>query len=247
MHSWRTTRTVCILLLLLPLIHVAYLMSRDTLALLDASPQTWQRELDRYIEGDTTTQLPEHPVVVIGGQRVTLWKGLEQALAPTPVLMRGLGDAIIEDLGYHYPRLVAFYRPGSVVLLPGNSEFLIRDNKSATDLANAIAALLQIDAAQGFEQRFVIVSPLKTPGPGAHNAIIDEAIPLLEDIASQQSRVTLLEANTLLAGSDGEPDPGLFRGDGIHLNERGYLRLTLQLKYHLQGQIVPGKSMTARR
>ncbi|MEZ5567011.1 MAG: hypothetical protein R3E54_01435 [Halioglobus sp.] len=213
----------------------------------EPSPQAWQAELDTYIAQDASAQLPEHPVVVIGGLRVTLWKGLEQALAPTPVLMRGLGDAIIEDLSHYYPRLVAFYRPSSVVLLPGNSEFLIRDNKSATDLADALSALLRIDAAQGFNQRFVIVSPLKTPGPGAHNATIDEAMPLLEHIASREARVTLLDANALLAGSDGEPDPGLFRGDGIHLNERGYLRLTLQLRHHLQGHTAPGKSLTAQR
>tara|TARA_R110000823_G_scaffold198080_7_gene329240 strand:- start:47333 stop:48076 length:744 start_codon:yes stop_codon:yes gene_type:complete len=247
MYSWGTIRAACILLLLLPLLHLTYLMARDTLALLDTSPEAWQRELDGYIAQDEKTPLPEAPVVVVGGRRVKLWQGLAQILAPEPVLMRGLGDAIVEDISYHYPRLVAFYRPSAVVLFPGDSEFAIRDSKSAPELVEAITELLEIDTAQGLEQRFVIVSPVKTPAPGSFNSTIDAALPLLGQLAAREARVSLLDVNPVLTGVDGAPDPGLFRGDGIQLNEQGYLRLSLVLRNHLWGDTGPTQEVTALR
>ncbi len=109
MYSWRTIRTFCVVLLCLPLVHLAALVSKDMLATLDSSPDAWADERAAYVDADRQATLPENPVVVIGGRRVKLWDGLEGLLAPRPVLMRSLGDATIEDIAHNYERLAAFY------------------------------------------------------------------------------------------------------------------------------------------
>src|SRR5210317_614486 len=106
MFSWKTTRIVCIVLLLLPIVHLAYLVSRDALAILDPSPNVWDKELQAYARDDRTSTLPKNPIVVVGGRRVTLWTELPDVLADKPVLMRGLGDAIVEDITYNYTALI---------------------------------------------------------------------------------------------------------------------------------------------
>ena len=135
MISWRTLRTLCLVLLLIPVVHLVYLVSRDTVATLNSSPDAWAEEIDAYARQDRASKLPENPIVVVGGRRVKLWPGLEDLLSPMPVLMRGLGDATVDDLIHNYERLIGFYRPETVVLLPSSSEFHIRANKDADDLA----------------------------------------------------------------------------------------------------------------
>jgi len=234
MYSWRTIRTFCVLLLCLPLVHFAYLLSGDILATLDSSPNAWADELEDYAEADREATLPKDPIVVVGGRRASLWRGLDELLAPSTVLMRGLGDATIEDILFHYDRLVAFYQPSAVVLLPGDSEFHIRDSKSAEDYMRAIIELSEHDAALSSQWQLVLYTPLKTPlRPGDHQKI-DDIASRLSVWGNEDPRITVIDANTLLANTAGNPNPAYFRPDGTNLNDAGYLRLAIPLKSALE-------------
>ena len=234
MISWKTLRTICLVLLLLPIVHLVYLVSRDTVASLDSSPEAWAAEIDAYARSDRASKLPENPIVVVGGRRVKLWSDLEELLAPRPVLMRGLGEATVDDLIYHYERLIGFYRPDTVVLLPGNSEFHIRANKDAQGLVRGIRELVDLDASLAGSRRFYIITPVKTPLYTSDIAIIDETLTLLEAWAKSDDRVRILDANALLTRADGTPNPAYYRTDGVNLNEHGYLRLSVLLQSTLE-------------
>ncbi|MEH6636035.1 MAG: hypothetical protein V7700_10970 [Halioglobus sp.] len=214
----------------MPIVHFAYLVSRDTLESLDASPEAWARELSAYATTDAISKLPENPIVIVGGHRVRLWRDLEDLLAPRPVLVRNLGDAIVEDITYNYSRLVGFYQPDTVVLLPGNSEFHVRDAKSPESVVKAIAALVELDRNYGITRRFYIFTPLKTPRYPRDDATIEQTTRLLKAWARTDKRVVILDANTLLARADGSAKPDFYRADGVNLNEHGYLRLSILLQ-----------------
>ena len=229
MLSWKTTRIICTVLLLLPLGHPASLGPREALATLNPTPDVWTKELTAYTRADRNRELPSRPVVVVGGRRVNLWRSLEEVL-DEPVLMRGLGDAIVEDITYNFNALIGFYRPGAVVLLPGNSEFHIRDNKSADELLAAVQELEAIDAAREDTGRFYVFAPIKTPlYPGDYGKI-DRARELLDSWADANSRVEVLDSNTMLADDHGQPRARYFLNDGVNLNEHGYLRLAVLLE-----------------
>lgn len=229
MYAWNSIRTVCVVLILIPIVHLVYLVSRDTLASLNNSPDAWESELADYASSDNRRQLPDKPVVVVGGMRVKLWPGLDDLLAPHPVLMRGLGDAIVDDIIYNYVSLIGFYRPEAVVFLPSHSEFHVRDDKSASDLVEGIQELAAIDGKHRESRQLVIFTPLKTPLYPGDDQRIDEVITHLQTWAQDKPRITVLDANALLTDPEGRPRPHYFRSDGVHLNEHGYLRLSLML------------------
>lgn len=229
MYSWKTIRIACFVLLLLPIVHLTWLVSRDTLETLNSAPDAWAREIALYAATDADAALPPDPIVVVGGQRVKLWLDLEDQLAPKPVLLRGLGSAIVEDITFNYTQLIGFYRPDTVVLLPDNSEFHIRDNKSAADLATAISELVELDGSYGITRRFYVFTPLKTLLYPQDDLTIDETVRLLNTWSKTDKRVVILDANPLLASPNGRPRGIYFRGDGVNLNEHGYLRLSTLL------------------
>ena len=234
MYSWNTVRTTCAILLLVPIVHLVYLVSREALATLDASPRVWEREVDAYASIDRDTRQPLNPVLVVGGRRVKLWRGLEDLLAPKPVLMRGLGDATINDILYYYDRLIGFYQPDILVILPGNSEFHIRDAKSATELVSAIQALAEVDASVRGTRKIYVFTPLKTPLYPGDGEKIEKASLLLKEWAQRDERVVILDANALLTDGKGRAKPDYYRSDGTNLNEHGYLRLSLLLQTRIE-------------
>jgi hypothetical protein len=233
MCSWKMVRACCIVLLLVPVAHLVILLSQEAMASMEASPTVWQDAMDAHIRRDERASLPPKPVVVIGGRRVALWPALAATTAPKPVLARALGIATVNDLIYYHERLVAYYRPSAVVLLPGNSEFHIRDSKSAEELAAAIRALVLLDASQSTGRVFYTFLPIKTPLFPDDHATIDRTGALLRDWARGRPRLAVLDANPLLASAGGTPDPRYFRNDGVQLNEAGYLRLDLLLRQQL--------------
>jgi hypothetical protein len=245
MYSWKAIRIACIILLLLPVVHLVFLVSRDTMETLDASPDTWTRELNAYASEDARTQRLVAPVVVVGGHRVRLWQNLEDILAPRPVLMRGLGDAIVEDITYNYSRLVGFYQPDTVVLLPGNSEFHIRDSKSADDLTAAIKELAELDSSFKVTRHLYIFAPIKTPLHRKDDPVIEKTTRLLMAWADNNKRVTILDANPLLASPNGKPNPSFYRSDGVNLNEHGYLRLSVLLRTQMETDVIQGRGFTS--
>lgn len=242
MLSWNTLRTFCAVLLLLPIVHLAYLLSSEALATLDPSPTVWQSEMDAYIRSDRLQPLPEKPIVVVGGLRVRLWKGLDDLLTPYPVLMRGLGDATVDDIAHYYKRLIGFYRPRAVVLLPSNSEFHVRDAKSANELVDGIKSLINLDKDHGTTHRFYIFTPLKTTLFPQDNEKIEKASQLLQAWAAKLPSVTILDANRFLTHGNGSAKPDYFRGDGINLNESGYLRLAMLLQRQLEQDFGPASA-----
>ncbi len=234
MYSWRVVRIACSILLVLPVIHLTFLLSRSTLDTLDSSPRAWSREINAYASADARSILPSNPVVVVGGHRVKLWSGLEDILAPREVLMRGLGNAIVEDITHHYSRLIGYYQPDTVVLLPGDSEFRIRDNKSAEEFLEACQELVEEDLAYGITRKFYIFVPLKTVRYPGLNDEIDKSARLLEAWARNIEQVEILNANRLLADRHGMPKPHYFRPNGTQLNEHGYVRLSVLLETQLE-------------
>ena len=103
-------------------------------------------EMRAYAKADQKLSQVHEPLIVAGGQRVKLWRDLPDILAPREVLMRGLGDATVNDILYYYDRLIGYHYPQTLVLLPGNSEFHIRDGKSAEELFDSIVTLAEVDA-----------------------------------------------------------------------------------------------------
>ena len=230
MYSWKAIRTICAVLLLIPIVHLAYVVSQEILATLDASPEAWADEVRAYEDADVNAEIPDSPILVVGGRRVKLWQGLDALLSPRPVLMRPLGDATVDDITHYHAELVGYQQPSALVVLPSNSEFHVRDNKSAEELVTAIRKLVALDESYKVARQYYIFAPIKTPLYPRDYAKIRKTTRLLQQWAQHDEQVEILDANALLAKSNGEPNPDFFRLDGVNLNEQGYVRLSLLLQ-----------------
>ncbi|KZX51330.1 hypothetical protein A3709_10960 [Halioglobus sp. HI00S01] len=233
MFSWQAIRISCIVILAVPLVHLVFLMSSDIADALNSEPEVWADDIEDYRREDMSRELPEKPIVVVGGMRARMWDGLPELLAPKPVLMRGIGDAIVDDIVYHYDDLIGYYQPETVIFLPSVTEFHIRDNKSAEDLAEGIAELVTTDEQVHITQQFFIISPVKTLLHPSDHETIDETMVILREWVKEHPHVALLDLNRLLQNREGLPEAAYFRSDGSNLNEHGYLRLSTLVQNQL--------------
>lgn len=217
-------------LLCLPLVHFAYIAARDINAYLDPSPSVWDGEIARYAERDRARMIPENPVLVAGGQRVRLWRDLPDRLKGQVTLMRPLGDATLEDLTHHYDRLIGFYRPRILVLFPGYGDLHLRDAKSPEEFERALHELLVLDASYGTVEHRYVIAPLQMPLHPEDARRISRMTALAKGLENKLQNLTVIDANPILSGPDGLPNPAFYRGDGINLSAEGYARVSLLLE-----------------
>ncbi len=225
MYEWKTLRLLTAVLLLLPVAHILYLVIVDLRLYLDPSPQVWAKEMATYVDTDERLQLPEDPVLIVGGHRVRLWDQLPATIAQKPVLLRPLGDATVEDLTFHYMRLIAHYRPELLVVFPGYADLHLRDHKSPQELTASIRELLKLDSDYRPTGWRFIIAPLQMPLHPGDTERIAAMGRALSNLARQSSRLTVIDPNPALASNGDRPDPRYYLSDGINLSDEGYARV----------------------
>ncbi len=239
MFEWKTLRTFAVLLIALPVIQLVYSLSTGLAQYVDPSPEAWAEELERIIEADTKLSLPEKPILVVGGQRVRLWRDLNEALAPQPTLLRPLGDATIDDLTFHYDRLIGHYRPDTLVIVPGYSDLHLRDSKSPEAFLNAVSELLALDTEYGYTRMRILMTPILMPLHPGDAPRIRAMATAAQTLASKVPNLVVLDPNSLLVTADGRPNPDYYMSDGINLNNEGYARITLLLEQAIESMAIP--------
>ncbi|EED30741.1 hypothetical protein NOR53_271 [gamma proteobacterium NOR5-3] len=229
MYQWKTLRTLAGLLLCIPLIHLALIVSRDLSTYLDPSPEAWDGEIAALITADLNAVIPKEPVVVIGGHRVRLWKDLPASLLPRETLMRPLGDATLEDLAHHFDRLAAFYRPDILVVFPGYADLHLRDEKTPEDFKDSLRTLLDLDEEYGSSSWRYVIAPVQMPLHPDDQERIAKIGRSIELLVAELPDLTIIDPNPMLSKLDGTPNPAYYRGDGINLSPSGYERISLLL------------------
>lgn len=234
MFEWRSLRTAAVVLLCLPLLHLAWIVTRDFASYLNPSPEAWRDNIEAIIENDREITIPELPILAIGGQRVTLWKDLPELLRPRQVLMRPLGDATLDDLIHYYDRLVAYYRPNILLLVPGYADLHLRDEKTPDEFARALSTFLEKDNSYGHTYWRYVFAPLQMPLHPEDKERIEAMVSATLNICERLPRTSCIDANPLLTDATGRPNPDYYRGDGVNLNDVGYARVSMLTQERLR-------------
>lgn len=221
-------------MLCIPLVHFAFLLSKDIGSYMNPSPEVWNQDIADLVEDDLNSTLPEDPIVVIGGHRVRLWTDLPASIAPRETLLRPLGDATLEDLSHHYDRLAAFYRPDILVVFPGYADLHLRDEKTPRDFETSVRTLLKIDEDYGSSNWRYVIAPVQMPLHPNDQQRIAKIAELLRNMSRDLPDLTVIDPNPILSRLDGSPNPEFYRGDGINLSPAGYARLSLLLSTELK-------------
>lgn len=233
MYSWTRLRRILVVVLLLPVAHFMITVGGDLRAVLTPKPTVWEDE----VRGVELRSKPDPaggpPLVIIGGRQAKLWSGLDNTFFPMAVLNNGIGSATIDDVLYYFDRLVTPYQPQAVLMVPGPSDFIMRDNKSPEDFMLMLKGLSNHVIRLDGKPHFYVATLNKWPRFPGYWGVVDTVNLQLEIWADEQPRVTLLDARLLFEERGGLPVGQMFSADGVNLNDWGYIRMSLLLRQQI--------------
>jgi lysophospholipase L1-like esterase len=158
-------------------------------------------------------------VFFVGSSSIVQWD-LKKYFPDAGYVNVGFGGSVIADSTHFAARIVAPFKPGTIVFYAGDND--IAGNRKAEQVAEdfqTFFAALQKDNPS-CRVLFISVKPSI-----ARLKRLDEqtkANALVRAFCEKGKRLVFVDVVPLMLGSDGTPDPELFVKDGLHMTAKGY-------------------------
>jgi lysophospholipase L1-like esterase len=185
-------------------------------------PSPWEHSIRAFEARDRRRAPGPGSIVFVGSSSFTLWASLEEDLAPLPVVNRGFGGALIDDVVRYADRIVVPYQPSAVVLFAGTNDISGPRPASADYVAERFDAF--VAKVRPAIPEVLIFYVAITPSRARWHLwpLAMEANRLIEARVRADAGLRFIDLGRFLLGPDGTPDPEFYRRDGLHPNKSGY-------------------------
>jgi lysophospholipase L1-like esterase len=187
-------------------------------------PNAWEASIRTFEAQDRRQPPPRGVIVFAGSSSFTLWSSMEQDLAPLPVLNRGFGGARMGDVVHYADRIILPYRPQAVVLFAGTNDIAWPKPASPQQVYDGYRAFVHCIHSRLPEIPIYYIAITPAPSRRRYWPIVQEANRLIREHAQSDPRLRFIDLTNHLLGLDGKPDQSLYRFDGLHPNQKGYVK-----------------------
>ena len=176
---------------------------------------------------DSKNATPADPILFVGSSSIVMWH-THDCFPDLPVINRGFGGSHMSDLLFYADRVVMPYDPRVIVLYEGDNDMaggkspqrVLRDYKKFVGMVH-----------DRFPSTPIIFVTIKPSGSRWNLwPEMDKANNLIKKQTETDKRLFFADLGTPLIGTDGKPDLSLFKGDKLHLNDKGYALWTAALR-----------------
>lgn len=191
----------------------------------------WEREIGAFLEIDRKQTPPRDAVLFVGSSTIRMWTSLREDFPQLRVINRGFGGSRLEDLVFFAPKIVAPYKPRTIVVYSGEND--IEAGQPAENVLADFKAFVAFRDAN-LPRTPVVYLSMK---PSILRWRLWPEMKRGNDLIAAESRlhkrVVFVDLARWMLGADGKPMPDIFLADNLHLNARGYAILRDAVRPHL--------------
>lgn len=182
-------------------------------------PKRFAKEIEKFEQLDKTSPPAKGGIVFTGSSSIRLWK-TATAFPDLPVLNRGFGGSVANDLIVYFDNVVATYEPKVLLVYTGSNDL---NAKLTTDEVLVDYTKFLSMVHEKFPATRIIVTSVKTSiKRWDQYASVKKLNADLESWCQGKDWIRWVECTSHLLGSDGKPRAEIFRDDKLHLNDKGY-------------------------
>jgi lysophospholipase L1-like esterase len=200
-------------------------------------PDAWRKSIHRFETDDKVNPPAPGGIVFVGSSSFTFWSTMAQDLAPLPVINRGFGGAMIEDVIRYIDRIIIPYQPRAVVLFAGANDIVGPRAKSPKHVAELFRTFVGRVHENLPEALIFYIAITPTPAGWKWWPSAKETNRLISQIVSSDPRLRFIDLSDVLLSTDKLPERSLY-GSSRHLNELGYERWTSSIKPILEKELL---------
>ncbi|PQO37259.1 hypothetical protein DTL21_04745 [Bremerella cremea] len=217
-------------LVCLSLVAVFTTMSFAEDAKVPESIARWKKDMDKFAAADKKNPVMPGGVVFVGSSSIRMWD-LKKSFPELDAVNRGFGGSRLEDSVYYADQIILPYKPKTVVVYAGDN-----------DIAAKYTPEQILEDFQEFEAKvhkelpeteilYIAVKPSLSRWK-----MIEEVRATNKLIAAECAKTDhceFIDIDAPMLGEDGKPRKELFKNDGLHMTDEGYVIWAKELEPHL--------------
>lgn len=179
----------------------------------------WEKLVRALEEQDRQKPPPQNGVLFAGSSSIRLWN-LAKSFPGVATINRGFGGSHIADSTHFADRLIVKHKPRLIVFYAGDND--VAAGKTPEQVAADFRNFARTVHAALPRTRIAFLSIKPSVARRGLWDRMRKANELIEATCKQDRRLSYVDVATPMLGADGMPRMELFRGDGLHLNDKGY-------------------------
>jgi lysophospholipase L1-like esterase len=179
----------------------------------------FEKEIADFEESDRTNFPPSNPILFTGSSSIRLWSDLKNHFPEHQVVNRGFGGSHLIDSVYFAERIIIPYKPKQVVIYAGGND--INSGKTAEKVFADFKLLVRTIHEKLPQTRISYISIAPNPARWKQIDRVRRANRMIKIYSGNKLRVDFIDVHTHML-EDGEPKPGIFQQDRLHMNDNGY-------------------------
>lgn len=177
--------------------------------------------MKEFEEDRLRSTYPSDAILVIGSSSIRFWDSIEEDFAPWKVIKRGFGGSAMSDVVGAYRYLIEPYDVKRFLIYEGDTESGREMPEAFLRYARLFIEKMAVDRP---DSTIVFLTPKPSPKRfSLWDSAYKHANEGLETLVAEHDNVHLIDVASPLFGENGSLREELFKSDGVHLNEAGYI------------------------
>jgi len=182
-------------------------------------PRKWESAIAAFEAKDAQNTPPPNPILFVGCSTIVGWRTAD-AFPDLPVLNRGFGGSDTSDVVYYFDRVVARYRPKTIVFYSGDND--IAAGKTPEQVADDVRQLLALIRRDAPNARVIVVAIKPSISRWKLIEKMRQANRQIRPMVEALPDGKFIDIEAQVLGADGKPHAELFKTDGLHFGPKGY-------------------------
>lgn len=207
---------------ILCLFFIGFLFSCSPTRKFEDGSRKWETEIQQLEKKDKETVYSDKSILLVGSSSIKFWNTISEDLNPYSPIQRGFGGSNFQDILVYTKRLVYPHKFKALLVFVGNDIIGGKNDKTPREVLGLFKGFEKIVRKKYKKQTiyFIAITPNESRWPvwGQQR----EANSLIKAYCQSKKNLQFIDTEQIFLDEKGFPIKEYFRGDKLHLTQKGY-------------------------
>jgi len=187
-----------------------------------SNAQPFASDIAAFKKQDSISFPPKNAILFVGSSSFTKWKDVQDYFPGYSIINRGFGGSTLPDVIRYEKDIIFPYQPKQIVIYCGENDVASSDTISPEMVLQRFKQLFTDIRLQFPKVNLVFISLKPCPSRWQMKDRMIASNELIQKYLKKKRYTAFVSVWKAMLDADGNPMPGIFITDRLHMNAKGY-------------------------
>ena len=187
-----------------------------------SNAQPFASDIAAFKKQDSISFPPKNAILFVGSSSFTKWKDVQDYFPGYSIINRGFGGSTLPDVIRYEKDIIFPYQPKQIVIYCGENDVASSDTISPEMVLKRFEQLFTDIRLQFPKVNLVFISLKPCPSRWQMKDRMIASNELIQKYLKKKRYTAFVSVWKAMLDADGNPMPGIFITDRLHMNAKGY-------------------------